>query len=381
MLLNKARPATSFHASLNDPFARTKETERSVRAELRIQQLLHNKLLVGPLIFLKIVSLLICGMLSILVTDNATTMLRVIAVDPSYSGTSEDKWYGVGTVGKELLLMCFFTAFIYYANPTYYLIPRHLRGTATTLAVACMLFSSIVSVTRHGFDMNIFGYSPLPGKDFNGIFVPDAPFMELHPAAASFEANYTILVAVVCIIMKSTNWAREFADRVAFSFSWNDNFHRFETYAKMPGPDDAYSRNFKVVEKLLEQHHARLHRKLQHPLEGSALEFIAEIGKGSNATVSLARYHNNIVAVKELDLSRSNLPDMIAFVSEMELMANLQHPNIIRFERLICDYPKLCMIIEYAKAGSLRSVLLKSPFLDWRGEKRRFAIGVAEGMQ
>ncbi|GMI22161.1 hypothetical protein TeGR_g12408 [Tetraparma gracilis] len=232
--------------------------------------------------------------------------------------------------------------------------------------------------------------APIPGRDFDIDVSSDAtPLVKQVTEAMTLMAldgcqgwaNLIMLFIFVFYAMKQSNLWRDFSDLVAFSLSWNDHFYRYDTYEKLPGPDDAYSRNFKVVKTLLTQHHSELHQKLQNPLDSSKLELLAVIGKGTNATVSLARYHNNIVAVKELDLSRSNLPDMIAFVAEMELMANLQHPNIIRFERLCFEFPKLCMIMEYAKSGSLRSVLQKSPLLDWRGAKRRFAIGVAEGMQ
>ena len=138
---------------------------------------------------------------------------------------------------------------------------------------------------------------------------------------------------------------------------------------------------FKTVTAILDQLQDTIHHKLRTPITNSDLEYISQIGKGSNATVYLARFHDNIVAVKELDMERATLVDMVGFVAEMELLANLQHPNIIRFERVVMEFPRLSMVMEFAKAGSLRNVLLASPFMDWRNEKRIFAFCVAEGMQ
>jgi len=94
----------------------------------------------------------------------------------------------------------------------------------------------------------------------------------------------------------------------------------------------------------------------------------------------MARHRDNIVAVKEMSDSLTSTGQMIRFVAEMELMANLQHPNILRFEGIICCFPKLCMVLEYAKAGNLRDYMTHSPFIDWRNKKYTFAHGIASAM-
>jgi len=72
---------------------------------------------------------------------------------------------------------------------------------------------------------------------------------------------------------------------------------------------------------------------------------------------------------------------MLKFVAEMELMANLEHPNILKFEGIIVGYPKLCMVVEYCKPGNLRDIIEMTPFLDWKGKKTNFALSIADAMK
>ena len=162
---------------------------------------------------------------------------------------------------------------------------------------------------------------------------------------------------------------RNFRMQLIFTQFWTKHYAKFSHLLKSENKfqEDAKKKEaFAWLEALLLKRHHAIHKKLKAPLNFNEIKFLSHIGKGSTSNVYLAKYRNNIVAVKEINVSAANKAQMIKFVAEMELMANLQHPNILKFEGLVMSSPRLCMVIEYAKAGSLRGVLLTNPFLDWR---------------
>ncbi|GMH62600.1 hypothetical protein TrST_g11269 [Triparma strigata] len=194
----------------------------------------------------------------------------------------------------------------------------------------------------------------------------------------------SVFVVIVSLLLCDINLLRAFSLRVNFSLFWNTHYNKFlHSSANVHEVKSSWKtkQNFTVLETILSKRRHLLHKKLAKSLDAQELEYLNHIGKGSSANVYVAKYRDNIVAVKELDPSVTDVGQMAKFLVEMELMANLQHPNILRFEGMVLSCPKLCMVVEYAKEGSLKDVLRRNLFLDWRNEKRNLAYCVASGME
>ena len=74
-----------------------------------------------------------------------------------------------------------------------------------------------------------------------------------------------------------------------------------------------------MLETILSKRRHLLHKKMAKSLDVNELEYLSHVGKGSSANVSVARYRDNIVAVKELDPSIANVIQMAKFLAEMEV--------------------------------------------------------------
>eukprot|EP01087_Luapelamoeba_hula_P013242 TRINITY_DN3788_c0_g2_i1.p1 TRINITY_DN3788_c0_g2~~TRINITY_DN3788_c0_g2_i1.p1 ORF type:complete len:1605 (+),score=191.21 TRINITY_DN3788_c0_g2_i1:33-4847(+) len=90
----------------------------------------------------------------------------------------------------------------------------------------------------------------------------------------------------------------------------------------------------------------------------SEIELKQRIGAGGYGEVHKAIWKDNDVAVKLLaagtSISREN---KAAFVSEVKIMTQLRHPNVVLFMGACTTPPNLCIIMEYMELGSLYDVL------------------------
>jgi sterile alpha motif and leucine zipper-containing kinase AZK len=292
-----------------------------------------------------------------------------LSLDPSLIEHFEYRWFS--TLSQNLRsagLLLVFLPFVYYMHSSAGLLGSAHRVCILTLS-AVVWYLIIHLRTSPFFEIEHEG-------------VPLSLAYEIATVSLS-NTNWFVVICFATWFLARANQICEWVDRIEFSFSWNSRFPRFCADKSLEAGqtvDVEVRSNFNKIENLLSDNHDVVHEKLRLPIMFDQLEYVTVIGKGSNASVYLARHRDNIVAVKELDIGKCTLRDMIGFLAEMELLANLSHANIIRFERMVLDFPKMCSVMEYAKSGSLRETLVASPFLDWRNEKRNFAYSIADGM-
>lgn len=92
--------------------------------------------------------------------------------------------------------------------------------------------------------------------------------------------------------------------------------------------------------------------------------FINQIGKGNSSLVFLGTFKNETVAIKVLKQESVKL-DLEDFKKEMQVLSTLDDPHIIHFYGVTLK-PKLCMITEYCKNGTLFHYLNdQSNYIDW----------------
>jgi serine/threonine protein kinase len=95
-----------------------------------------------------------------------------------------------------------------------------------------------------------------------------------------------------------------------------------------------------------------------------ALRFLSSVqisdtvlGAGGAGRVFKARYSGVQVAVKELYATMMNEEDLSELRHEAATLANLRHPNILQFFGVCSLGDKHLLVTEYARGGSLRSVV------------------------
>ena len=102
------------------------------------------------------------------------------------------------------------------------------------------------------------------------------------------------------------------------------------------------------------------------------------IGKGGFGTVHLAKWFNNKVAVKQLqEIGSLNEEAFADFMHESQMIANLNHPQIVRLYGITLD-PPYYMVMEFMAKGSLFDVIRKEQ-LSWE-KKTEIAIDIALGL-
>ncbi|KAL3672606.1 hypothetical protein V7S43_001901 [Phytophthora oleae] len=110
---------------------------------------------------------------------------------------------------------------------------------------------------------------------------------------------------------------------------------------------------------------------------------IKPLGSGGYATVWLVRYKNlQLLASKRLRSDRQSKKNTAAFVEEIKLVANFDHPNIVKFIGAAWTAEHdLQMILEYMDGGDLRRYL-SSPRTPtgWTHEKFGVAISIIEAL-
>lgn len=85
------------------------------------------------------------------------------------------------------------------------------------------------------------------------------------------------------------------------------------------------------------------------------------LGRGASGNVyrALNFLNGETVAIKSISLASlpaSSLPDIM---SEIDLLKNLNHPNIVKYKGFARDKESLFIILEYCENGSLQTILKK----------------------
>lgn len=106
------------------------------------------------------------------------------------------------------------------------------------------------------------------------------------------------------------------------------------------------------------------------------------ISRGAFGIVWRGTYHGEHVAVKKIIAERINEHEVHRFVNEITLMAELSHPNIVRFLGMMwTNNYDLAAVSEYIEGGDLRQKLADPTLrLSWKREKQPLALGIATGL-
>ncbi|TMW66857.1 hypothetical protein Poli38472_011973 [Pythium oligandrum] len=113
------------------------------------------------------------------------------------------------------------------------------------------------------------------------------------------------------------------------------------------------------------------------------INFTKLISSGGFGEVWLADIDGQTFAVKRLLQGRRvTMDDVETFTDEIQLVASLRHPNIVRFVAVAwTTLENLCMLTEYLPGGDLQSFLKRRGHeLTWAREKRQLAIGIARAV-
>lgn len=113
------------------------------------------------------------------------------------------------------------------------------------------------------------------------------------------------------------------------------------------------------------------------------IDLVKLISRGGFGEVWMAKYLDDIVAVKRLLPEKKTMPDAIAFATEIKTMARLEHPKIVRFIGVAWSNAlSIQALTEFMDSGDLKS-LLDSPRaknLTWASAKLQIAIDVADAL-
>ncbi|GAB9465378.1 Tkl protein kinase [Globisporangium polare] len=113
------------------------------------------------------------------------------------------------------------------------------------------------------------------------------------------------------------------------------------------------------------------------------LTFLRSLSKGAFGEVWLGQLEMSHVAIKVLLPEKRMFKSSIEqFAAEIQLMAILQHPNIVSFVGVSWNRMEdMCAVVEYMESGDLDGVLKKSKGkLSWNKEKISIAMDIAEGL-
>lgn len=114
------------------------------------------------------------------------------------------------------------------------------------------------------------------------------------------------------------------------------------------------------------------------------LSFESKLGVGNFGTVILATWNGKEnVAVKLMDRAKLDKESLEKIKSEIRILGQINHPNIVRFIGASWDSPpKLCIVLEYVDGGDLRKHLgLVKHRSGIDIEMCGIALGVAKGLE
>lgn len=94
-------------------------------------------------------------------------------------------------------------------------------------------------------------------------------------------------------------------------------------------------------------------------IQSTELEILRKIGEGTTAVVFLGKLRGVTVAVKEIGAlsDETALATIQAVQRELRVLANVSHPNIVRFVGLVTETFPLRLVLEYCAGGSLFELL------------------------
>ena len=86
----------------------------------------------------------------------------------------------------------------------------------------------------------------------------------------------------------------------------------------------------------------------------------ATIGRGSFATVKRAKHRETgeRFAVKVLSKRKMSDEDKLAMLTEIEILKQLDHPNIVKLIEVFEDERHWCLVMELMKGGELFDMIL-----------------------
>jgi protein-serine/threonine kinase len=91
---------------------------------------------------------------------------------------------------------------------------------------------------------------------------------------------------------------------------------------------------------------------------------IKNVGQGASGSVYLAKSKNDnsTVAIKDMIISRQPRLDMI--INEINVMKEVQHPNIVNFLDCYLVKDSLWVLMEYMEGGMLTDIIDKHKFTE-----------------
>ncbi|RLN48177.1 hypothetical protein BBJ29_000262 [Phytophthora kernoviae] len=113
------------------------------------------------------------------------------------------------------------------------------------------------------------------------------------------------------------------------------------------------------------------------------IEDIRQLGSGAYATVWLVRYRKSqLLASKRMRSELRSKQRTSAFIEEIKLVANFDHPNLVKFIGAAWTIESdLQVLLEYMDGGDLRDYLASSNVpLAWTSEMFGIALGIIEAL-
>ncbi|KAK3037449.1 hypothetical protein RJ639_031943 [Escallonia herrerae] len=108
-----------------------------------------------------------------------------------------------------------------------------------------------------------------------------------------------------------------------------------------------------------------------------------QIGAGSFSVVWHARHrvHGTEVAIKEIATSRLNKKLEESLMSEIVILKNVNHPNIIRLHEMIKEPGKIHLVLEFCKGGDLSMFIQKRQGRIPESTAKHFMYQLAAGLK
>ena len=90
-------------------------------------------------------------------------------------------------------------------------------------------------------------------------------------------------------------------------------------------------------------------------------EWLQEIGKGSFGSVSKVRRRNDgrVLVWKELNYGNMSEKEKQMLVSEVNILREITHPNVVRYYDRIIDreHSKIFIVMEYCEGGDISTMI------------------------